>query len=351
MKRILITGSNGLVGSEAVKFFANLGWKVYGIDNNQRGTMFGKEASTDTTKDELLAAYPKQYFPLEADIRDNEKIDSLFSMFGPFDMIIHAAAQPAHEYSTDHALEDFQINAYGTMCVLEAYRHNSPEAIFIHVSSSKVYGDSVNELPLEEQETRFDLPKDHPFYDGVDETMRLDGNLHSLFGASKACGDIMAKEYATYFRLPITIFRPVCISGSLHKGVKLHGYLAYLAKAIATGEEYTINGYNGHQVRDNIHGHDLVAAFYEVYKKPGDPGEAYNIGGGRESNNSMNEAIAQIEKILGKKGNIKYSEVTRRGDHKWCIYSSKKFRANYPEWKLTYNNDKLLEEICSQYKK
>ena len=351
MKRLLCTGSSGLVGSEAVKFFCDLGWKVYGIDNNQRGTMFGQEASTDTTKLDLLEKYPRQFFPIDLDIRDIEKVNNYFAMFGPFDAIIHAAAQPAHEYSTNHAIEDFQINAYGTVTILEAYRHLSPEAIFIHVSSSKVYGDSVNELPLKEFKTRFDLPKSHDeFWNGVDESMRLDGNLHSLFGASKACGDIMAKEYATYFNLPITIFRPVCISGSNHKGVKLHGYLAYLAKAIATGEEYTINGYKGKQVRDNIHAFDLVSAFWEVIQKPTQPGTAYNIGGGRESNNSMVEAIEKIEKILNKKGNIKYSDTNRRGDHKWCIYSSKKFRSDYPNWKITYDNDRLLEEICSQYK-
>lgn len=326
-----------------------MGWKVYGIDNDQRGTMFGKEGSTDSTKEELLKKYPNQFFPLNADIRDAEKINSLFAMFGPFDAIIHAAAQPAHEYSTDHALEDFSINATGTVVILEAYRHFSPECPFIHVSSSKVYGDSVNDLPLKELKTRFDLPKSHPFYEGVDETMRLDGNLHSLFGASKACGDIMAKEYGTYFQLPISIFRPVCITGPAHKGVKLHGYLAYLVKAIATGEEYTINGYEGKQVRDNIHSYDLASAFWEVIQKPPAPGTAYNIGGGRESNNSMKEAVMQIQKFLGKKSDIKYSETNRRGDHKWCIYSSKKFRSDYPNWKITYNNERILEELCKQY--
>lgn len=348
--KILISGSHGLVGSEAVKFFHVLGWEVVGIDNDTRGYLFGKEASTFDTGTDLINHYPN-YIPIFTDIRDRKALDIVFKKYGPFDAIIHAAAQPAHEWSTNNAIEDFELNAVATMNMLETYRHLSPKATFIHVSSSKVYGDSVNELPLEELETRLDLPEDHRYYQGVDEEYgRLDGNLHSLFGASKACGDIMAKEYAKYFNLPIAIFRPVCITGSAHKGAKLHGYLAYLIKCIATGETYTINGYKGKQVRDNIHAYDLISAFWEVIKDPsGSYGEAYNIGGGRESNNSMLEAISQAEKILGKKANIEYSEVNRRGDHKWCIYSSSKFRAKYPDWKITYNNDKIMEDLCSIY--
>lgn len=349
MKRILITGAGGLVGSEAVRFYHSEGWKVFGVDNNMRGQMFGEEGSVTSTLDELKKL--ENFFPLTIDIRKVDEVSVVFKQLGEFDAIIHAAAQPAHEYSTDHALEDFLINAVGTMIMLEAYRQYSPRCPFIHVSSSKVYGDWVNSLPLKEYKTRFDLPKNHQYYKGVDETMRLDGDLHSLFGASKACGDIMAKEYGTYFNLPISIFRPVCITGRAHKGVQLHGYLAYLVKCVATGTKYTINGYKGKQVRDNIHAIDLVAAFNEAIKKPPTPGTAYNIGGGRESNNSILEAIAQAETILGVKANVDYSDTNRRGDHKWCIYSSEKFRKDYPDWKIEYTNDKIMNDLCSLYMK
>lgn len=351
MKKALITGSSGLVGSEAVKFLCSYGWEVYGIDNNRRAYLFGYFASTGDTGKNLSNKF-NNFHHVSIDIRNREKIDEFFRSH-KFDFIIHAAAQPSHEWSINNALEDFDINAVGTINILEAYRQHSPEAVFIHVSSSKVYGDSVNSLPLVEMETRYDLPFNHKYYNGLDEDFgRLDGNLHSLFGASKACADITAKEYATYFNLPIAIFRPVCISGSAHKGCEMHGYLAYLVKCIAEGKKYTINGYKGKQVRDNIHAYDLVTAFYEVYKNPEySYGEAYNIGGGRESNNSILEAIKQTEEILDKKAIYEYSETYRRGDHLWCIYDSSKFKKNYPEWNIKYNNDKLMKEICSQYLK
>jgi CDP-paratose 2-epimerase len=338
-----------LVGSETVKFLCKKNWEVVGLDNDMRGKMYGKAASTKS-EGEILKKQYKNFHPFNSDIRNYTKIAKLFKGQGPFDFIVHTAAQPAHEWSTNHALEDFQINAVGTVNVLEAYRRLSPEAKFIHCSTSKVYGDSVNDLPLQEHETRFDLPKNHPKWEGEDESMRLDGKLHSLFGASKASADIMAREYGTYFNLPITSFRPVCISGPAHKGARLHGYLAYLVKCVATGEKYIINGYKGKQVRDNIHSFDLVSAFWQVYNDPKAVcGEFYNIGGGRESNNSILEAIAYAEKILGKKANVEYSDVTRRGDHKWCIYSAKKFRTRYPKWKITYDNDRLMKDICKIY--
>lgn len=350
--KALITGSSGLVGSEAVRFLCNKGWEVWGIDNDTRAYLFGPEASTFPERVRLEKEFPKLFHPSKSDITIKNDIEKIFKNNGPFDFIIHCAAQPAHEWSTNNALEDFKINAWGTMVILEHYRQHSPKAIFIQCSSSKVYGDSVNTLPLVEYATRFDLPSDHPYFEGVDEDFgRLDGKLHSLFGASKACGDIMAGEYGKYFNLPIAIFRPVCITGKAHKGAKLHGYLAYLVKCIATGEKYTINGYLGKQVRDNIHASDLVSAFWEVFQDPsGSFGEAYNIGGGRASNNSILEAIAQAEELLGKKGNIEYSDQTRRGDHQFCLYSSSKFKAKYPNWKLTYDNDRIMEELCLIYK-
>lgn len=350
MKKALITGSSGLVGSESVKFLCLRGWTVIGVDNNTRKYLFGKSASTEAISKEIEEKY-SSFTHISKDIRDKSSVEKIFKTFGPFDLIIHAAAQPSHEWSTDHAIEDFDLNAKATIIMLETYRHYSPQAVFIQVSSSKVYGDSVNNLPLKKLESRFDLPTNHPNWEGVDETMRLDGNNHSLFGASKACGDILAHEYGTYFNLPITIFRPVCITGSAHKAVSTHGYLAYLVKAIAKNIEYVINGYEGKQVRDNIHAFDLVNAFYLVYqyRKRIIPGEAYNIGGGRKSNNSILEAIRQIETILGKKAITKYSDTNRRGDHKWCIFSSEKFKKRYPEWSITYGNDKIINELCRAY--
>lgn len=349
MKKACVTGSSGLVGSAMVELLIQEGFIVYGIDHNLRGILLGEGGSTENTGKELSTKY-KDFHQVNLDIRDRNGIRDFFEDKGAFDFIVHSAAQPSHQFSIDNIYIDFDINTIGTINMLESYRRLSPEAIYIHVSSSKVYGDSVNELPLVEYETRYDLPIDHKYYNGVDEEFgRLDGNLHSPFGASKACGDILSKEFATYFNLPITIFRPVCISGSRSMGIENHGYLAYLAKAINEGIPYTVNGFKMKMVRDNIHGKDLVTAFYEVYKSPGKPGEAYNIGGGRESNNSMMEAISQFENILGKKGIINYSEETRRGDHQWCIYSASKFRKDYPNWSMEYNNDKLMEEICSQY--
>lgn len=349
-KKILVSGSSGLVGSETVKFFAELGWEVYGIDIDMRGKMLGSEASTTNTGAELIKKYPN-FKLFHIDIRDYDGLKDFFIEFGPFDKISHTAAQCSHEFSTNNALLDFSLNGNGTVNVLEAYRQYSPEAIFIHYSSSKVYGDSVNTLPLIELETRYDLPIDHRYYNGVDEEFgRLDGELHSLFGASKACGDIMAKEYATYFNLPIAIFRPVCISGSGHRSSESHGYLAYLIKCVAEGIPYTINDPKGKIVRDNIHAYDLVTAGYEVYlngvKKWG---EAYNLGAGRLSNNSIIEAFAQAEEILGKKANYTFSDKRRRGDHIWCLYDTTKFKTDFPNWKITFTNDKLMNEIASQY--
>ncbi len=346
--KALVTGAHGLVGSETVKFLCEKGWEVWGVDNDTRAYLFGPEASTKEIGRQLVEKYPT-YTQMAGDIRNFGELQAVFEQIGPFDLIVHAAAQPAHEWSTDHALEDFAINAVGTVNMLEAFRQFSPEAVFIQCSSSKVHGDHVNELPLQKFHTRFDLLKSHPDWEGVDEELLVNGNLHSLFGASKACGDIMAQEYGKYFNLKVGIFRPVCITGPAHQGAKLHGYLAYLVKCIATGETYTINGYEGKQVRDNIHSSDLVSAFWEFYQDP-KFGEAYNIGGGRESNNSILEAIAQAELLLGKKAKIEYSEVNRRGDHKWCIYSSAKFRRDYPNWKLEYDNDRIMEELCEVYK-
>lgn len=349
-KKAIVSGSCGLVGSAAVKQLCEEGFTVIGIDNDSRKMMFGEHASTVGVCEQLLTKYPN-FQLLTVDIRDYESVLAVFREHSDAVLIEHLAAAPAHEWATNNALADFHINATGTMNMLECYRQICPSAVFIQCSTSKVYGDIVNEYPYIKTSTRYDLPTDHPAYEGFTEDIGyLDNNLRSLFGASKCCGDIMAHEYGRYFGLKIGIFRPACISGSNHKGDKLHGFLAYLAKCIATGEQYTINGYEGLQTRDTIHADDLVAAFYELYKDPTySYGEAYNMGAGRDSTLSMKEAIAMIEDILGKKGNITYSDVTRKGDHISNTFSTAKFRKHYPNWNVTYNNRTILEEICKQY--
>lgn len=351
MKKAIISGACGLVGSSAVKHLCEQGWEVIGLDNDSRKMMFGEHASTADTGKKLLEKYPN-FLLVNIDIRDQQAVEYLFAIHADTQLIYNLAAAPAHEWATTHPLEDFHINATGTVNMLHAYRKHCPDAVFIQCSTSKVYGDIVNNFPYFHADTRLELPDTHPFYEGFDESIgHLDNNLRSLFGASKTCGDIMAHEYGRYFGLKIAIFRPPCITGSNHKGDKLHGFLAYLAKCIATEEEYTVNGYEGLQTRDNIHADDLVTAFYEVYKYPTySYGEAYNLGAGRAGMISMNEAITKFEEILGKKGNIKYSDTMRKGDHRCDTFSTAKFRNNYPNWKLTYTLDQLLEEICSQYK-
>lgn len=346
-KKALVTGSSGLTGSEMVKLLCDEGWKVYGIDADIRAHLFGQHATTKETGNSLMRMY-KDFSSYNIDIRDPDKLDQFFKDNGPFDFIVHAAAQPAHEWSTNNAREDFHINAVGTINVLEAYRHYSPDSPFIYVSSSKVSGDTVNTLPLIELPTRFDLPHGHEYYWGVDEDFcRIDGTGKSLFGNSKACGDLTAQEYMRYFNLPIGIFRPVCISGSAHKGDKLHGFLAYVVKCVATGEKYFVNGKWGKQLRDNIHASDLCQAFYEFYKNP--QPDFYNIGAGRTSCCSVIEAIHDSEKILNRKANFEYTDKERLFDHLWCVYSSTKFKSRYPNWKIEYTHEKLLLETCSPY--
>lgn len=344
--KALVTGSSGLTGSAMVKLLCNKGWNVYGVDNDIRNYLFG--TSTDSVRKSLVQNH-STFIPINGDIRNYTELSHIFKNEGPFDFIIHTAAQPAHEWSTNNAIEDFQLNAVATLNVLECYRHYSPEAPFVYTSSSKVYGDSVNQLPLVELDTRFDLPVDHRYFQGVDEQYcRIDGRGKSLFGNSKACGDLTCQEYARYFNLPIAIFRPVCISGSKHQGSVLHGYLAYLVKCVAEGKEYVVNGYGGKQVRDNIHAEDLCRAFYEFYLNPKEDA-IYNIGAGRSSNNSILEALDQAGFILGKVPKFRYSEENRKFDHKWCIYSAEKFKKDYPNWSIEFDNDKLMHEICSQY--
>lgn len=343
MKKALITGSGGLIGSESVRFFSKKGFEIHGVDNDMRQYFFGPEASTKWSVKELKKNIPK-YFHNNFDIRDNNKVEKIFKKH-KFDLIIHTAAQPSHDWAAREPFTDFTVNANGTLVLLENFRKYSPKAVFIFTSTNKVYGDVPNELPLVELETRWEIDKTHPFYKGIDETMRIDQTKHSIFGASKVAADVMVQEYGRYFNLKTAVFRGGCLTGPNHSGAELHGFLAYLAKCVATGKQYNIFGYKGKQVRDNIHSYDLVNAFYHFYQKPR-VAEVYNMGGGRHSNISMKEAIGKLEKITGKKANVKYSKTNRIGDHIWYISDVSKFKNHYSAWDFKYGIDDILKEIC-----
>lgn len=344
-KKVLITGSAGLIGSQASQYFAKKDFEIHGIDNNMRAYYFGQEASTEWSRKNLKKSLKDQYHHYNVDIRDNEGLQKIFKKT-KFDLIIHAAAQPSHDWAAKEPLTDFGVNAVGTLHMLEHYRNYSPNAVFIFTSTNKVYGDRPNTLPLIEMEKRYELPKNHSYYKGIDESMSIDNSKHSIFGASKVAADIMVQEYGKYFGLHTAVFRGGCLTGPAHSGTKLHGFLAYLIKCVATGTPYTIFGYKGKQVRDNIHSFDLVNAFYQVYKKPRQ-GEVYNIGGSRYSNTSMLEAIEKAEEILGKKAQVKYVQTNRIGDHIWYISDVSKFQSHYPSWKYTYDNDAIIKEIAA----
>jgi CDP-paratose 2-epimerase len=343
MKKALITGSAGLIGSEAVDFFCQKEFEVHGVDNDMRKFFFGPEASTDWNRRRLEEGHAN-YVHHHADIRDETAMDELFRKHR-FDLIIHTAAQPSHDWAAGDPFTDFSVNATGTLVLLEHFRRYCPEAVFIFTSTNKVYGDRPNELPLLELETRYELPEDHPYYQGIDESMSIDSCKHSLFGVSKAAADLMVQEYGVYFNLKTGSFRGGCLTGPTHSGAELHGFLAYLVKCIYEEKPYIIYGYKGKQVRDNIHSHDLVSCLYHFYKKPR-CGEVYNIGGARHSNISMQEAVTKIEELLGKKGIIQYDAKARNGDHIWYISDVSKFKSHYPEWDFEYDIDDILEEMC-----
>lgn len=344
-KLILVTGSSGLIGSETVNFFIEKGFMVVGIDNDMRKYFFGDEASTKWQAGLLQEKYGKKFKLLEIDIRNNEGIEKVFKKY-PFDLIVHTAAQPSHDWAAKEPITDFSVNANGTLVMLENFRKYCPKATFIYTSTNKVYGDNPNFLPLIELETRWEIKKTHKFYkEGIDESMSIDNTKHSIFGVSKAAADLMVQEYGKYFGLNTTVFRGGCLTGSGHSGTQLHGFLAYLVKCIATGTKYTIFGYKGKQVRDNIHSSDLVNAFYHVYLKP-KQGEVYNMGGSRHSNVSMLEAIAKTEKLLSKKAVIEYTDQNRIGDHIWYISDVSKFKKDYPKWDFKYDLDAILKDIC-----
>jgi CDP-paratose 2-epimerase len=347
MSTAIITGAAGLVGSESVRFFCELGFDVIGVDNDMRRYFFGDDASTRWALDELVERYPN-FRNISADIRDNEAVARIFAeRAGDVDLVIHTAAQPSHDWAAKEPLTDFGINALGTMHVLEATRLHAPDAVFIFTSTNKVYGDTPNALPLVELDTRWEIAEAHPYHErGIDESMTIDNSKHSIFGASKVAADVMVQEYGRYFGMKTGVFRGGCLTGPNHSGAELHGFLAYLMKCAVTGKEYRIFGYKGKQVRDNIHSADLVNAFHHFYLAPR-AGEAYNMGGSRFSNCSMLEAIALCEEISGNRMQTRYVEDNRIGDHIWWISDVAKFAAHFPDWHLTKDVRDILGEIYS----
>ena len=343
---LLVTGSAGLIGSETVRFFAQKGLTIVGIDNDMRAHFFGQEASTRWNRLQLEEQVPN-YQHVEADIRDPEAMGRLFSRYGgAITGVIHTAAQPSHDWAARDPMLDFTVNANGTLVLLEMTRQHCPEAVFIFTSTNKVYGDTPNSLPLVELETRWEL-QNHPYAaHGIDEQMSIDQSKHSLFGASKVAADVMVQEYGRYFGLKTGVFRGGCLTGPAHSGTELHGFLAYLAKCAVTGKPYTVFGYKGRQVRDNIHSHDLVQMFWHFFQAPR-AGEVYNAGGSRHSNCSMNEATGICEELTGREMSISYAQENRIGDHIWWISDVRKFRSHYPDWQYRYDIRGILEEIVT----
>ncbi|NND71558.1 MAG: NAD-dependent epimerase/dehydratase family protein [Rhodothermales bacterium] len=344
MSVAIITGSAGLIGSEAVRHFATTGMTVVGIDNDMRKTFFGAEASTAWNRATLIKEV-ESYIHEDFDIRDYDSVEKLFRKFGKdISLVIHTAAQPSHDWAARDPFMDFSINANGTLNMLQAARDYCPDAPFIFTSTNKVYGDLPNSLPLIEQDKRWEIDPAHRYHGGIGEDMSIDQSKHSLFGASKVAADVLVQEYGRYFGMKTACFRGGCLTGPSHSGTQLHGFLAYLMKCTMTGQPYTIFGYKGKQVRDNIHSADLIAAFAEFHNAPGSA-EVYNIGGGRQSNCSMMEAIDICQEISGNDLQFTYAEDNRIGDHIWYISDLSKFKSHYPAWDIQYDVRRILEEI------
>ena len=351
MSVAIITGSAGLIGSESARFFSDRGFDVVGIDNDMRRYFFGVEASTAWNR-ERLKKEVHGYDHREEDIRDENAMGRIFAEYGTdIRVVIHCAAQPSHDWAAREPFTDFTVNANGTLVLLEMTRKFCPEAVFIFTSTNKVYGDGPNDLPLVEEETRWEVDATHRFSSqGIDESMGLDQCKHSLFGASKVAADILVQEYGRYFHMKTVCFRGGCLTGPNHSGTELHGFLAYLMKCAISGEPYTIFGYKGKQVRDIIHSHDLVNMFWHFCENPRS-GEVYNAGGGRHANCSMREAITACENITGRKINRSYCEDHRSGDHLWWISDNTKFRRHYPRWTFKYDLTDILSELFGGIKK
>ena len=341
----IVTGSAGLIGSEATRHFAEKGLTVVGIDNDMRQTFFGSEASTKWQQQELEQNLGKKYRHVDGDIRNEQLIERTFSEFGnEIKLIVHAAAQPSHDWAASAPKVDFSVNANGTLNMLEATRRHCPNAVFIFTSTNKVYGDTPNRLPLIEQETRWEIDSRHTYNNGIREDMSIDQCLHSLFGVSKVAADVLVQEYGRYFGMKTVSFRGGCLTGPNHSGTQLHGFLAYLMKCTVTGTPYKVFGYQGKQVRDNIHSFDLIQAFDNFFENPRS-GEVYNIGGSRFSHCSMQEAIALCQQIAGRELEYEYVETNRTGDHIWYVSDVSKFQHDYPKWKLTFDIEAILRQI------
>lgn len=347
----IVTGSAGLIGSESVRFFSGIFDAVIGIDNDLRRYFFGQEASTRWNLERIRDAYAN-YRHHNVDIRDLEALMPVFEKYGSdIKLVIHTAAQPSHDWAAREPLTDFSVNANGTLNLLEATRTHCPDAVFIFTSTNKVYGDTPNHLPLVELETRWEIDPSHPYFkEGIDEHMSIDQSKHSLFGASKVAADVLVQEYGRYFGMKTGVFRGGCLTGPNHSGAQLHGFLAYLMKCAISHQPYTVFGYKGKQVRDNIHSHDLVQMFWHFYQAPR-PGEVYNAGGGRFSNCSMTEAVSLCEVITGNKMQVSYSDSNRIGDHIWYVSDLSKFRSHYTQWHWKYDLQATLVEMYQNMKK
>ncbi len=349
MSVAIVTGSTGLIGSEAARFLHDKGFDVVGVDNNLRETFFGPDGSTLWNRERLQRDLPR-YVHHDFDIRDAAAVEALFAHYGAaIRIVVHAAAQPSHDWAARDPLTDFHVNATGTLHLLEACRKHAPDAVFVFTSTNKVYGDAPNELPLVETETRFEIDAGHPYHrHGIDEGLRIDQSRHSLFGVSKLAADVMVQEYGRAFGMKTGVFRGGCLTGPAHSGAELHGFLAYLVKCAVAGRDYVIHGYKGKQVRDNIHSADLVSAFWNFYERPV-PGAVYNMGGGRQSNCSILEAIDLIAELSGRELRYRLSPENRGGDHIWWISDTRKFRNDYPGWRQEYDLRRLVSEILAAH--
>jgi CDP-paratose 2-epimerase len=345
MSTVIVTGSGGLIGSESVAHFISAGYEVIGIENDMRARFFGEAASTSPTTERLLREYGDSFRSIELDIRDTEGIARVFAEHASaVELIIHTAAQPSHDWAARDPQTDFTVNANGTLNLLQAAREHTPSATFIFCSTNKVYGDRPNSLPLLDLGRRLELPRDHCYYKGIDTSMSIDQTTHSLFGVSKVAADELVQEYGRYFEMPTVCFRGGCLTGPNHAGTQLHGFLSYLMRCAMTGDHYTVFGYEGKQVRDNIHSADLVNAFHAFHRDPR-AGAVYNIGGGRDSNCSMLEAIEECERITGRAMDWDLAEDNRIGDHRWWISDLAPFRADYPDWSMRHDVPGILQEI------
>lgn len=341
----IVTGAAGLIGSEAARHFAGLGLEVVGVDNDMRRYYFGREGTTAGNRERLVRELGSSYQHEELDVRDREGLERLLARFGrDIELVIHAAAQPSHDWAAREPLTDFDVNAVGTLNLLEAVRQHAPDAVVIHCSTNKVYGDRPNSLPLAELDTRYEIDDEHPYAQGIPEDMSIDRSLHSIFGASKVAADVLVQEYGRYFGLRTACFRGGTLTGPAHSATELHGFLAYLVRCVMEGRTYNLYGYKGKMVRDAIHSRDVLTAFEAFFRAPR-VGEVYNLGGGRQSNTSHIEAFEIASRVSGREPRINYVEDHRVGDHVWYISDMGRFRAHYPTWQLTHDIPSIIQEI------